>query len=55
MLELEDPRAREAVRASLEDVRRIARELRPEVLDDLGLQSAVRSLCISVAARGAPT
>ena len=37
--------AREAVRRSLDDVRRIARELRPEVLDDLGLQSALRSLC----------
>src|SRR3954453_15580927 len=31
--------AREAVRHALEEVRRIARELRPEVLDDLGLQS----------------
>jgi two-component system sensor histidine kinase UhpB len=54
MLELEEPRAREAVRASLEDVRRIARELRPEALDDLGLQSALRSLCISVEAHGGP-
>jgi two-component system sensor histidine kinase UhpB len=42
--------AREAVRRSLEDVRRIARELRPEVLDDLGLQSALRSLCTAAAA-----
>jgi two-component system sensor histidine kinase UhpB len=42
--------AREAVRRSLDDVRRIARELRPEVLDDLGLQSALRSLCTSAAA-----
>ncbi|HEX7299454.1 MAG TPA: sensor histidine kinase [Solirubrobacteraceae bacterium] len=42
--------AREAVRASLEDVRRIARELRPEVLDDLGLQSALRGLCTAAAA-----
>jgi two-component system sensor histidine kinase UhpB len=31
-------------------VRRIARELRPEALDLLGLQSAVRSLCTSAAA-----
>src|SRR3954471_178311 len=54
MLELDEPRAREAVRASLEDVRRIARELRPEALDDLGLQSALRSLSISTAARGGP-
>ena len=42
--------AREAVRRSLDDVRRIARELRPEVLDDLGLQSALRSLCTATAA-----
>jgi two-component system sensor histidine kinase UhpB len=42
--------AREAVRGSLDDVRRIARELRPEVLDDLGLQSALRSLCTVAAA-----
>jgi two-component system sensor histidine kinase UhpB len=42
--------AREAVRHSLEEVRRIARELRPEVLDDLGLQSALRSLCTAAAA-----
>ena len=50
MLELdEEPQAREAVRRSLEDVRRIARELRPETLDHLGLQSAMRSLCIATA------
>lgn len=35
----------EAVRASLEDVRRIALELRPEALDDLGLLSALAVLC----------
>jgi two-component system sensor histidine kinase UhpB len=50
MLQLDDPEAREAVRRSLEDVRRIARELRPEVLDDLGLQSALRALCTTAAA-----
>jgi two-component system, NarL family, sensor histidine kinase UhpB len=50
MLELEQPEAREAVRNALEEVRRIARELRPEALDLLGLQSAVRSLCTSAAA-----
>jgi two-component system, NarL family, sensor histidine kinase UhpB len=50
MLQVEDPEAREAVRQSLEDVRRIARELRPETLDDLGLQSALRSLCTATAA-----
>ena len=38
------------MRHSLDDVRRIARELRPEVLDDLGLQSALRSLCTAAAA-----
>jgi two-component system, NarL family, sensor histidine kinase UhpB len=53
MLSLDDPKAREAVRRSLEDVRRIARELRPEALDDLGLQSALRSLCIAASGTGA--
>jgi two-component system, NarL family, sensor histidine kinase UhpB len=33
------------VRGSLEDVRQIAIELRPEALDDLGLQSALAVLC----------
>jgi two-component system sensor histidine kinase UhpB len=42
--------AREAVRHSLDDVRRIARELRPEMLDDLGLNSALRALCTAAAA-----
>ncbi|MGI8505599.1 MAG: HAMP domain-containing sensor histidine kinase [Solirubrobacteraceae bacterium] len=40
VLEVQD-----AVRASLEDVRRIALELRPEALDDLGLISALAVLC----------
>ena len=44
MLQLDDPDARESVRRSLDDVRRIARELRPEMLDDLGLLSALRAL-----------
>ncbi|HZE04658.1 MAG TPA: histidine kinase [Solirubrobacteraceae bacterium] len=35
----------EAIRASLEDVRQIALELRPEALDDLGLVSALAVLC----------
>jgi two-component system sensor histidine kinase UhpB len=35
----------ELARASLEDVRRIALELRPEVLDGLGLASALVALC----------
>jgi two-component system, NarL family, sensor histidine kinase UhpB len=34
----------ETARASLEDVRRISRELRPEALDDLGLTSALVAL-----------
>jgi two-component system, NarL family, sensor histidine kinase UhpB len=37
--------ARETAGSSLEDVRRIARRLRPEALDDLGLVSALISLC----------
>jgi two-component system, NarL family, sensor histidine kinase UhpB len=35
----------EAVRASLDEVRGIARRLRPEALDDLGLHSALNALC----------
>jgi two-component system, NarL family, sensor histidine kinase UhpB len=52
MLQLDDPDAREAVRQSLEDVRRIARELRPETLDDLGLLSALRALSNTAAHNG---
>jgi two-component system, NarL family, sensor histidine kinase UhpB len=52
MLGLDDPDAREAVRGSLGEVRRIARELRPEALEHLGLQSALRSLCIAAGAKG---
>jgi two-component system, NarL family, sensor histidine kinase UhpB len=37
--------ARETAANSLEDVRRIARRLRPEALDDLGLISALINLC----------
>ena len=37
--------AQDGVRGSLEDVRRIAIELRPEALDDLGLASAIAVLC----------
>lgn len=43
--------ARDAVRGSLEDVRRIAIELRPEALDDLGLVSALAVLCERFAER----
>jgi two-component system, NarL family, sensor histidine kinase UhpB len=52
MLQLDDADARESVRQSLEDVRRIARELRPEMLDDLGLLSALRALANTAAHQG---
>jgi two-component system sensor histidine kinase UhpB len=38
-------RVAHAVRDSLDEVRRIARELRPEALDDLGLVNALIALC----------
>ena len=38
-------RVRELARANLRDVRRIAVELRPEALEDLGLSSALGALC----------
>ena len=44
----------DAVRESLDEVRRIARELRPEALDDLGLVNALIALCTRVAAQGGP-
>ncbi len=37
--------AQKAVRASLDEARDIARRLRPDTLDDLGLQSALTALC----------
>jgi two-component system, NarL family, sensor histidine kinase UhpB len=45
-------RIAEAVRGSLDEVRRIARELRPEALDDLGLINALISLCSRLASQG---
>ncbi len=42
--------AQETVRACLDEVRGIARRLRPDVLDDLGLASALNALCGEVAA-----
>jgi two-component system sensor histidine kinase UhpB len=45
----------EVVRAGLEDVRRIARELRPEALDDLGLPSALAALTERFASQAALT
>jgi two-component system, NarL family, sensor histidine kinase UhpB len=41
--ELED--TQETLRTSLDEVRRIARRLRPDALDDLGLPSALHALC----------
>jgi two-component system sensor histidine kinase UhpB len=41
----------ETTRASLEDVRRIAKQLRPEALDDLGLVPALHDLAASFADR----
>ena len=46
---------RESARTGLDDVRRVARELRPGVLDDLGLQAALAALANDVAAHGGPT
>lgn len=47
-------RVADAVRGSLDEVRRIARELRPEALDDLGLMNALIALCSRVDAQGGP-
>jgi two-component system sensor histidine kinase UhpB len=44
LLRLEDTETKEAVRQALEEVRRIARELRPEMLEQLGLVSALTEL-----------
>jgi two-component system, NarL family, sensor histidine kinase UhpB len=43
--------AQELARETLEEVRRISYELRPAVLDDLGLPSALRALCDGVERR----
>jgi two-component system sensor histidine kinase UhpB len=42
-----------AARDGLDDVRRIARELRPEALDDLGLVNALITLCTRMSAQSA--
>jgi two-component system sensor histidine kinase UhpB len=44
----------DGVRESLEEVRRIARELRPEALDDLGLVNALIALSTRIGAQGGP-
>jgi two-component system sensor histidine kinase UhpB len=43
--------ARESARRALEELRRVARQLRPEALDDLGLRSAVTNLADRMAAQ----
>jgi len=47
-------RVADAVRDSLDEVRRVARELRPEALDDLGLVNALIALCNRVGAQDGP-
>jgi two-component system sensor histidine kinase UhpB len=47
-------RVAEAIRDSLDEVRRIARELRPEALDDLGLVNALIALCNRVNVQDGP-
>ncbi len=42
----------QTIRSSLDDVRRIAHELRPEALDDLGLTDALISLCLRIERQG---
>ena len=49
---LELGRVTDAVRESLDELRRIARELRPEALDDLGLVNALIALCSRVDEQG---
>jgi two-component system, NarL family, sensor histidine kinase UhpB len=44
LLQLDDDETKQAVRQALEEVRRIARELRPEMLEQLGLVSALTEL-----------
>ena len=45
---------REAARAGVEEVREIARGLRPQALDELGLRSALMSLAAQASDRGGP-
>ena len=47
-------RLADAVRESLDEVRRIARELRPEALDDLGIVNALIALCSRLDAQAGP-
>jgi two-component system sensor histidine kinase UhpB len=43
-----------ALQRSVNEVRRIARELRPEALDDLGLAGALLAMCARIAEHGGP-
>jgi two-component system sensor histidine kinase UhpB len=52
LAQVELARVAEAIRQSLDEVRRIARELRPEALDDLGLVNALIALCSRIDAQG---
>jgi two-component system, NarL family, sensor histidine kinase UhpB len=44
--------AQDAARGTLEEVRAIARNLRPEALDELGLSAALRQLCLDAERTG---
>jgi two-component system sensor histidine kinase UhpB len=46
---------RESARSGLDDIRRVARELRPGVLEDLGLVSALAALASDFASPGSPS
>jgi two-component system sensor histidine kinase UhpB len=46
--------AQEAIRTALDEVRQVARRLRPGVLDDLGLVSALNALAADFSASGTP-
>jgi two-component system sensor histidine kinase UhpB len=50
LLRVDDEETKEAVRQALDEVRRIARELRPEMLEHLGLVSALTELTRKFAA-----
>ncbi|WP_230396584.1 sensor histidine kinase [Streptomyces blattellae] len=51
-LRAEVGQAQEAIRAGLDEIRRIARRLRPGVLEELGLASALRSLATEFTGHG---
>jgi two-component system sensor histidine kinase UhpB len=55
LAEIELRQVIDSLHESLDEVRRIARELRPEALDDLGLINALIALCSRIDAQGALT